>query len=317
MSKTLNWGIMGAGVMAREFSETLSKVSNFYAVASRTKESRQYFEDTYGVIGYESYEEFVNDPNIDIVYIATVNSLHYANIKLALEARKHVLCEKAIWHNYKDMFELQEIAKTNNLILSEGITLYHMPLIKEIRKQVLEGRIGKVKYVKADLGSTKDDAGENRFFSKEVGGGAMLDIGTYTLSFINLFMSENIVELNSISVAHETGVDESWSISLLDDNGVIGSSNIGLKGKLPKTAVVSGDKGHYFIDNYVRGEEATFVSANGEEEVIYLGEADKALEYEIKDIEEAVLGESDYAYTKESVEVVRIMEILLKDFNSK
>lgn len=312
----LNWGILGGGAMAREFCETLSVVSNLYAISSRTKESRKYFEDKYNVQKtYEKYEEMVQDPMVDIVYVVTVNSMHYDHIKLALETGKHVLCEKAIWHNYEDILELRKIANDNKVVLAEAMTLYHMPLIKEIRRQVGAGHIGNVKYVKADLGSLKDDSVNNRFFSKDVGGGAMLDIGTYTISLMNLFLSDKIMNIHAFSTSHDTGVDESWSISLLDNNGVLGTSNIGLKGKLPKTAIISGDEGYYFIDNYVRADTAKLIRPDGTEEILSVGDSEKAVEYEILDFEDAILNNSDSSFIEETTQVVKIMDTLLSDRN--
>ena len=178
-----NWGIIGLGNIAEEFAQNMVRLHPIYGAAARDVRKAKTFQRKYDVLHiYSSYQELLEDDAIDIVYIATVNAQHFTNIMECLQHGKHVLCEKAIWGNYEELVTAYNYAKDHNLLLCEAMTIYHMPLFKKITEMIDEGVLGKIKLVEADLGSLKEDDPTNRFFSKELGGGAMLDIGTYTLS---------------------------------------------------------------------------------------------------------------------------------------
>ncbi len=139
---------------------------------------------------YGSYAELVADPNVDIIYVATPHSHHFQNTMLALEAGKHVLCEKAFTVNAKQARKLVETAKAKNLFLMEAVWTRYFPLSIKIRELVMSGAIGKVSRVFADLslaqadenGGLKFDEG-HRMVNKDLAGGALLDLGIYSLTW--------------------------------------------------------------------------------------------------------------------------------------
>lgn len=311
--KRINWGILGLGNIAREFADNMIKLHPVYAVASRDPESAKAFQQQYQAErSYGSYEELLNDPEVDIVYVATVNSQHYKCIMACLEHGKHVLCEKAIWGNYEDMEAAFALAKSKGLLLCEAMTIFHMPIIKEIKKMTDEGKLGKIKFVEAELGSLKEDDPANRFFNPDLGGGAMLDIGTYGLSFVTYFLSGELTGVEHLMCPYPTGVDEMWSISLKTSENEIGSVNLTFRAKLPKRGIIAGDKAYVTVMNYVRAEKATLVYPDGREEIIEMGETSKALQYEIQDIEEAITtGDYSLALMDKTMQVVKLMDGLL------
>lgn len=132
----------------------------------------------------------IKDPNIQIIYIATPHTFHYDYIKKALNAGKHVLCEKAITVNADQFDEVEKLAKEKNLILSEEFTLYHMPIYQKVRNLIDNGKLGKIKLVQVNFGSLKDYDPSNRFFNKALAGGALLDIGGYATAFARMFLSK-------------------------------------------------------------------------------------------------------------------------------
>lgn len=310
----INWGIMGLGNIANEFAEGMLTLHSIYGACARDFEKAKKFKDKYNVQKiYSDYEEMLEDENIDIVYIATVNSQHLKNIMSCLRHGKHVLCEKAIWGNYIEFKEAYEYAQKHNLLLCEAMTIYHMPLFAKIKEMIKQGKIGKLKMVEADLGSLKEDDPTNRFFSKELGGGAMLDIGTYALSFLRYFLEGDIVNMNYVMSKYQTGVDEMWSISMEMDSHEIGSANLTFRAKLPKRAVVAGDKAYITIYNYVRADCAEITYPDGKKEMIYCGKTSEALSYEILDVEESLLNKkSGKDHIEKTLDVVYIMDKLLR-----
>ncbi len=111
------------------------------------------------------------DPNVDIVYIATPHTFHYEQIKQALNADKHVFCEKAITVNAAQFDEVERLARSKNLILTEGFTLYHMPIYRKVKQLIADGKLGEIKMVQVNFGSLKNDDPMQRFFSKDLAGG--------------------------------------------------------------------------------------------------------------------------------------------------
>ncbi len=311
--ENLKWGILGLGEIAGEFAKAMKPIGKIYAAASNTPKKLKEFLDTYEVSkGYGSYEELLEDPYVDIVYIATINSLHYKNIIDSLNHGKHVLCEKAIWPNLNDMKAAYALAKEKGLILAEAMTIYHMPLYRKIQEIINEGRIGKLIYVHADFGSLKDYSPEKRYFSKEQGGGAMLDIGTYALSFVTNFLTPPFKSLNYIVDNYPTGVDSRWSIAFKSSDEVMVNVNLSFLGKLPKQGVIAGEKGYITVMNYPRAHSAEITYASGEKEAINSGESSLALGYEIKAMEQAVReGNENLMFTEKTLGVVELMDALM------
>lgn len=309
-----NWGIIGLGNIARSFASDMVKLHPIYAVASRNLPSATAFQEQYAAEkAYGSYEELLDDPAVDIVYIATVNNQHYKWIMACLEHGKHVLCEKAIWDNYEEMKTACALARQKGLLLAEAMTIFHMPILKKIKEMIAEGRLGKIKFVEAELGSLKEDDPKNRFFNPDLGGGAMLDIGTYGLSFVTWFLSGELTDMVHVMSPYSTGVDEMWAISLKTSEQEVGSVNLTFRAKLPKRGIIAGEKAYISIMNYVRAQKATLVYPDGSEEVLELGETDKALQYEIQDIELALeTGDFSTACLDYTMKVVELMDRLLR-----
>lgn len=311
----MKWGIMGLGHIAHEFADALSLRQGVYAAASRDAEKARAFQGKYGVSkAYGSYEEMLKDPEVEAVYIATVNARHLGDIRSCLAHGKHVLCEKAIWGNYDELQALCNEASSKGLVLAEAMTIYHMPIFAKIAQMIEAGELGRIKMVKADLGSLKEDDPSNRFFNPELGGGAMLDIGTYALSFLRYFLPTGFDEVRCVTQPYPTGVDEMWAIGVRTSEGQLGCANLTFRAKLPKRAIVAGEKAYVTVDNYVRAEEATLVYPDGTSRQISCGATSDALSYEIEDFERAVSeGDIKAAHLEKTLDVVRTMDSLLRE----
>jgi len=289
--KKLNWGILGTGWIATEMGEALNRVNGeIYAVCDVSLEAAQKYADKYGVQkAYGNADEMINDENVDIVYIATPHNLHYRFLVQSLKAGKHVFCEKAITVNDAQLEEAVAIAKEKNLVICDGVTLFHMPLFKQLKEIVDSGKIGPVKMVQVNFGSCKEYDVTNRFFSKELAGGALLDIGVYAVSFARYFISSKPDTVLTTANYFETGVDETSGIILRNPEGQMAVMALTMRAKQPKRGVVAGELGYIEVNNYPRSDVATITyTSDGHTETISLGETAQALDYEVKDMQDYV-----------------------------
>lgn len=278
--KKLNWGILGTGWIAHEMGEALNEVNGeIYAVCATTLENAQKYAEEFQVTkAYGSADEMIADSNVDIVYIATPHNLHYQFLLQAVKAGKHVFCEKSITVNSRQLEECVAIAKEKGLVICDGMTLLHMPLYKKLKEMISEGAIGDVKMVQVNFGSCKEYDVTNRFFSKELAGGALLDIGVYATSFARFFMKSKPNVVLTTANYFETGVDETSGILLKNPDGEMAVMALTMRAKQPKRGVVAGEKGFIEIYDYPRAAKATITYTETEKtEVIEEGESAKAL----------------------------------------
>lgn len=308
-----NWGIIGTGWIAHDMADALNTVNGeVYAAANPNEDALKEFAQEKKVKHtFTNPDEMIADPNIDIIYIATPHTFHYDYIKKALNAGKHVFCEKAITVNARQFDEVEKLAKEKGLILTEGFTLYHMPIYKKVLDLINDGKLGQIKMIQVNFGSLKDYDPNNRFFNKDLAGGALLDIGGYATAFARTFLSE---EPNSILTSvkfFETGVDEQSGIIMKNTKDQMVVMALSMRAKQPKRGVVSGTKGYVEINQYPRATEAdiTYTSDAHTEshEKITAGNSDKALEYEVQDMQRYVEQGHDDGQLKMSHDVAHIL----------
>lgn len=314
--KKLKWGILGPGNIARDFAQALNRVNGeVYAVASRNKERAEKFARENNVKkAYGSYDEIIKDENIDVVYIATPHSNHYEYIIKSLNNNKHVLCEKAITVNERELEEALKIAREKNLVLEEAMTLFHMPLYEKVIKKINKEDLGKVNMVQVSFGSFKEYDENNRFFNLDLAGGALLDIGTYALSFARYFLSSMPEEILSTVKKAKTGVDEQSGIILKTKEEEIATISLAFRSKMPKRGIVSCDNGFITIDNFPRANKATINYLDGTVEVIECGEEEKALDYEVSFMEEKINENKESNSIELTYDVTKIMNKVRKDW---
>ncbi|MFQ7566523.1 MAG: Gfo/Idh/MocA family protein [Clostridium perfringens] len=314
--KKLKGGILGPGNIARDFAQALNRVNGeVYAVASRNKERAEKFARENNVKkAYGSYDEIIKDKDIDVVYIATPHSNHYEYIIKSLNNNKHVLCEKAITVNERELEEALKIAREKNLVLEEAMTLFHMPLYEKVIKKINKEDLGKVNMVQVSFGSFKEYDENNRFFNLDLAGGALLDIGTYALSFARYFLSSMPEEILSTVKKAKTGVDEESGIILKTKEDEIATISLAFRSKMPKRGIVSCDNGFITIDNFPRANKATINYLDGKVEVIECGEEEKALDYEVIFMEEKINENKESNSIELTYDVTKIMSKVRKDW---
>lgn len=321
MRDDFNWAVLGTGIIANEMAQALGKMNKkLYAVGNRTHQKALDFAKKYDVQKvYDNIDDMFVDENVDIIYITSPHNTHYKFMKKALENGKHILVEKSITLNSRELDDMIALANKNNLILAEAMTIWHMPIYKKLWKIVQSEELGKVQMITMNFGSFKEYNMENRFFNMNLAGGAMLDIGVYALSIVRSFMSEKPDEILSQWKASVTGSDEQATVLLKNRQQQMATVALTMHSKQPKRAMISCEKGYIEIMEYPRADKAIIVDAQtGAVTKLESGTTENALYYEIMDMENAVkTGDPSamcLAYTKD---VMDIMTKLRKDWNMK
>lgn len=293
MMKKYRWGMIGLGDIATQFAAGFSnEASELYGVSARSFPKVQAFAEKHSIPhAYESTDAMLEDPQIDIVYIAVPNDLHHEFIMKALMAGKHVLCEKAITTSADELAEELALAKEKNLILEEAMTIFNMPVYARLKEEIDAGRLGKLKMIQAPFGSYKDPDPSNRFFNPDLGGGALLDIGTYAVSFARFFMTDTPEVTFSSMKPFSTGVDEQSVTILQNPADEMASVTLTFQAKMPKTGIVAFEEGYITVDEYPRADKAVIHFRDGTNEVIEAGDSSQALNYEIANMIKAIDGE--------------------------
>ncbi|MEW7075378.1 Gfo/Idh/MocA family protein, partial [Bacillus inaquosorum] len=164
-------------------------------------------------------DQVFEDPEVDIIYISTPHNTHINYLRKALAAGKHVLCEKSITLNSEELAEAIQLAEENHVKLAEAMTIFHMPIYRKLSEIVESGKLGPLKVIQMNFGSYKEYDMTNRFFNRNLAGGALLDIGVYALSFVRWFMTSQPTEMVSQVKLAPTGVDEQAGILLTNADG--------------------------------------------------------------------------------------------------
>jgi predicted dehydrogenase len=225
MSETYNWAILGCGRIARKFADDLKLLPNarLYAAASRSLENAQSFAAETGFEkAYGSYNEMVNDPTVDVVYIATPHSHHFEHVILCLTHRKAVLCEKAFAINSKELRTMIQTARENNTFLMEAIWTRFQPSFLKAMEIVRSGELGALKMIRADLAFNAEFNPEKRLYNLKLGGGSLLDIGIYPI-FMTLMALGKPVEIKTMTSFCDTGAEESILMSFRYPGGELAS----------------------------------------------------------------------------------------------
>ena len=314
----LNWAVLGTGVIANEMAAGLQKMGKtLYSVANRTHSKAVDFAGKYGIRKvYDSMDDIFVDDAVDIIYITTPHNTHYEFMKKALQNGKHVLAEKSVTLNSDELEELIGLARQKGLVIAEAMTIWHMPLYKDLWRIVESGELGRVQMITVNFGSFKEYNMNNRFFSKSLAGGAMLDIGVYALSIVRSFMEEMPASVMSQWKPAPTGVDEQATILLQNEKGQMATVALSMHSKQPKRAMISCEKGYIEIMEFPRADRAVIVdAATGERREIAAGRAEDALCYELSDMEKAVIsGDPAEMKLQYTADVMKIMTSLRKSW---
>lgn len=317
----LRWGVIGCGVIANQMAEALAAEGRHIdGVANRTHEKAVAFANKHGVARvYDTIDDLIAAPDIDVLYLTTPHNTHITYLRKALAAGKHVLCEKSITLNSAELAEARELASTHGVQLMDACTILHMPLYKELQRRIDAGDFGRVNLIQENFGSYKEYDMKNRFFNPELAGGALLDIGVYSLTLARLFLKSQPHEALSMMNPAPTGTDETEGILLRNAEGQMVVLSLTMHSKQPKRAMISADKAYLEIMEYPRADRVSIVwTETGAREELQVGDTAQALSYVLADMERAVAGD-EYARAQlgTSADVMELMTSLRADWNFK
>jgi len=313
-------GIIGAGWIAEKMAMTLRNNPHgcqSYAVASRTLDKAQVFASKWEVEkAYGSYEEIVKDPDVDLIYIATPHSHHYAHTRLALEHGKPCLVEKAFTANAREAAELLALAKDKGVFITEAIWTRYMPLSHKVKEIMESGVIGQPRLLTATLCYMMEN--KERIIRPELCGGALLDLGVYCLNFARMYFGTDIVKTVTNCHIGPTGMDMQECISLSYADGKMANLQSGALCLNDRQGIINGTEGYIRVDN-INCPELIEVYRNYELIASYPKPADMITGYEYQVFEckrciEQGLLESPMMPHAETLSIMQQMDELRKEW---
>lgn len=313
--KKINWGVLGYARIARLSGIPAIKMapnSEFYAIASRDEEKLKECKEEFGVTKtYTSYDELLDDPEIDAVYIPLPNSLHKEWTIKAANKGKHVLCEKPVALNTQETIEMVKACEKNNVNFMEGFMYRFTDRTKKVQELLESGVIGDIKYINSTFRFFLDREGTIKM-KPELGGGSIYDVGCYPLNFVGMVVGKE-PESVSAEYIYQDGVDVMFTGVLKYDNGIIATINSGFNAFGRMYSEIVGTKGAIevpdtFLDNagYI-----TVVTKEGKKEI----PVEKCERYalEVEEFADAILNNrKPMLDTEESIRNMKIMDRLLK-----
>ena len=316
MKKKLKWAIIGTGGIAHEFADQFqSDNAAIEAVVSRNQNAADNFANKFHISkAYSDYESVLSDSEVDIIYIATPHNMHYEYIYRALEANKHVVCEKVIVLNSRQLNVLRKLADKNGLYLFEAMTIHYMPVYKDVKEWIKTNDLGPLKMIQVNFGSFKN-INDRYFFKKELAGGALFDIGVYALNFARFFLSQQPNSVLTQVVMNKSGVDESSTISLKNEKEELANISLTFRAKMPKVGIIAFENGYFTVDDYPSAKNILYTSHSGETVSFESGDSTKRLNYEVKEISQIILSKIPNPYIDLTSDVLELMDKVRKEWN--
>lgn len=312
-------GIIGTGWIAEKMAITLKGMTGVeaYAVASRQWQTARDFAEKWGFArAYGSYEEMLDDKGVELVYIATPHSHHYEHARMSILKGKAVLCEKAFTANARQAEELLNLAKEKRVFITEAIWTRYMPLSKTINEVIESGIIGKPMTLSANLGYPIGN--RERLRQPALAGGALLDLGVYTLNFASMVFGSHIEKVTSTCIKTDTGVDAQDSITLTYEDGRIAVLHSTMLSMTDRQGIISGDKGHLIVENINNPQQITVVTGDYKTVATYNCPPQiTGYEYQVYASVEALRNgwlESPYMPHAETLRIMRMMDSLRKEW---
>jgi len=248
----VKFGLLGLGGISARFAKALKSVEDveLTAVASRDLERTKEFARTYQAKkSLGSYEELIQNDEVDVIYIGLTHNFHFEYTKKCLEAHKPVLCEKPLVLTEKEARALADLAKENDTLLMEAMWTRCMPAYRKAQEWVQVGKIGQVKLITANFCFRMDYDPESRWYKKELAGGSVYDVGIYPIDFAIGIMKEYPVSVSGSAQIAPTGVDESAAFSMRFDSGALASLTSGFNVRAMEEATIYGTSGRIVLEN--------------------------------------------------------------------
>jgi xylose dehydrogenase (NAD/NADP) len=312
----LRWGLLGTARINQAVIDPLrsSKSSQLMAVASRNRNTAQHYAYSNSIPrSFENYETLINDDEIDVIYISLPNSLHCAWSIMAMEAGKHVLCEKPLTTSTKDADKIIEVAKRTGMVIAEAFMYRHHPQTLYVKKMVNEGVLGKIQLIRGSFCYTNTRHNNIRL-DPELGGGSLWDVGCYPISYARFITSEEPSEVYGNQIKGPTGIDLLFAGQLSFPSGVVAQFDCSFISPHKACMEITGDRGRITINQPYKPGLKTKIIVNNDQQTKKLTIPGADLySGEINDIEQAILaGTPTRISLHESRENIKTIETLYK-----
>jgi predicted dehydrogenase len=314
-NRKIHWGILSTGHIAGKFADALKILpdASLHAVASRTREKADAFARKYGIKkSYSTYQALADDPEVDVIYIGTPHTFHLENAVMCMRAGKAILCEKALTINAREAEEMIRVAREEDVFLMEAMIMRHVPLVKKVLNWIREGRIGDVRLVCASRCARRDFPSEARQLNPELGGGSLLDVGVYPISFASMIFGRAPKDVFGFGYIGDYGSDEQGAALLNYDDGAIADLIFALRTEAVNDAYIYGTEGFVKLDEvFAVPTRATLYKDKKPIETLEEPVVGNALNYEAEEVMRCLhlgLKESPFMTLDESLQIMRIMD---------
>lgn len=315
----IRWGILGCGKIARKFADDLKHVADgeLVAIGARSRESADLFAATYPVkkVHYD-YASLAKDPGVDIIYIATPHGLHHEHTLLCLEHKKAVLCEKAFALNSREAREMVEKARAEGCFLMEALWSKFLPHYQLLKQYLNEGKIGTVKSVLINFGFAPTGILADRIYENKLGGGALLDIGIYTVFFAMAALGKPD-SLSAVMTPASTGVDEQCAITFRYKDGALAQLFCTFSSNLATEADFNGTKGRIRLTSRFYEPSTTFEyytdRVDSRQVIPFTREDGWGYQYEIRHVQECLrqgLIESPVMRHEDTLQLMEVLDAI-------
>ena len=250
MLNPLRWGILGSGNIASTFAGQLPQCprAEMVGVGSRSAESAERFATRFGGLAHSSYDRLLADDSVEAVYVSLPNSMHCEWTVKALEAGKHVLCEKPIASNTAEAIEMFDAARRCDRVLVEAFMYRCHPAIEKLIKMVHEGAIGQVKLIRSHFTFNQSDATEDVCFQPELAGGSLMDVGCYCINLARAVAGGEPSAMHVVAHRHSLGVDDYAAGSLDFEGQTLAAFTCGMTVDADRTTFIGGNGGYLEVD---------------------------------------------------------------------
>ena len=316
----LRIGILGCGNIASTLAATMLQMTDrirIEAVASRDKAKAEEFASRFGVEkAYGSYDELYEDESVDLVYVATPHAFHHDQMMAALEHGKNILAEKAFCINAAEAEDVFRLAREKHLYVAEAIWTRYMPFRKTVKEILDSGAIGRPVLLTAHLGYPVMH--KERIIRPELGGGALLDLGVYTINFALMNFGSGFTGISSSCIKSDTGVDLQDSITFSYPDGRMAQLLASACCANDRQGIINGDKGYIILDNINNPLKADVYSSDHIlVDTLYAPHQITGFEYQVQACMEAINAgkvETDFMPHSESLRVMEIMDGLRREW---
>jgi predicted dehydrogenase len=295
-SGLVRWGIAGTGRISHQFAQDFEYVHNgkVTAVSSRSQDAADAFAKQYDIAhSHAGYEALLANPDVDAVYIASPHTFHFQNTVDAIRAGKHVLCEKPFTVSPSECAKIFDIAAQTPLFVMEAMWTYFLPAVQKALQWYQQGRIGKLRQVKADFGyPTLPYDANRREYKAEFAGGCLLEMGIYPVSLAWLFTQKDPVGIQTLAHLAPNGVED--DLSMLFDYGDTtegATANLGtsFRSKLRNWAYIIGEEGYIAVPDFWRASQCSLFELDTRIDHFDDGRKSLGLNYETIAANEAIL----------------------------